>query len=1003
MAADSAQPGLEPGTQQSAVAVTTSDGFTTTQGVVGSTSSEGSSSVNTVQNSNAGSSAFGGSGASEGNSLVASAAAAQFVSTTDTARILDTMAAEPGISVGPAAMVVVSETHVAPNTYPPLVANTLVTDVASNTTAQQTLEDSGQAGVIEPADASGLPAGNSAACQGQPFASVDVTTLRSAAVASDSVVFSTSTLATTSTATTKHASCPAAYRSAIVDGGIIPLAITQVATDIVATDIVATDIVAADVAADIAAAPPSAGSTHHRSGKATRHPASRPSSIHGHRLHRVFYPHDKHRRSSYSNIQWDDLIDTASAHSFTSSVHSAAAGESDEELSAAAAGGGASSAVAADQDSSDEDRSHSTPQRMIGSPLRRGQSLLLGGLNRAAVQDNNFSVQGSGNSSIGQRLGYVSRQISMLAALPDADMQASAAVRSDVMAKTASGALHLLASNDLEDLISPTVTSSRTLTTLGLSVPADNVEGPVTPGSLLAGRSRSVSAFVDGNRNESGSAAAAAVDTLLNNSNFEDFIATSASPSSRTSHSFVVASSGNRSNSVPDLVALAASKAAPSASASSKVDAAGYSSTDTLASPRTRHASLSGTTAVPQRSGNSPTPPAGGRSKRASAVAGSILATAGSLSDSSEGPAKPFVQNRLGVLLNLVTEELDGDGVGLGYRTETPNGSRRVIWADAPRVAGKAEVPANNSPRSTVAAAGSSQSTRQANSTTSRTDDTVVPVEMAQQQQTQYYAPPTGVLSVDGTIGARGRPPGGQLAAGSSASRAGPAGASSVTGNWEISMLPNSPPAKQKQALAAASPAIQHHSSREAASQVSADPSWNLGGRRRISSSDGGISSHTSYQASKRSSSDSGTSDKQHCQPGSWGRSGSGAADRQLRNGSSFTAAVSIAAPGGGLSRNSINSRTLPSQLQLPSGGDGDDSSADADMIGLVSARRTSQSFTAGVPGHVQPAAGRRSSGALTPTRTIYSGSILGGANLKDSSIRSRSLVDMASLGKQLQ
>jgi len=54
-------------------------------------------------------------------------------------------------------------------------------------------------------------------------------------------------------------------------------------------------------------------------GPAEPHRLVRQSSQYGHPLHRQFYPHDRHRRSSYDNSNWDDFIETVSqsAHSFS--------------------------------------------------------------------------------------------------------------------------------------------------------------------------------------------------------------------------------------------------------------------------------------------------------------------------------------------------------------------------------------------------------------------------------------------------------------------------------------------------------------------------------------------------------------------------------------------------------------------------------------------------------------------------------------------------------------
>lgn len=44
---------------------------------------------------------------------------------------------------------------------------------------------------------------------------------------------------------------------------------------------------------------------------------------HGHRLYKQYYPHDKHRRSSYDNMSWEDLISTVGVHSPTGSGNGA--------------------------------------------------------------------------------------------------------------------------------------------------------------------------------------------------------------------------------------------------------------------------------------------------------------------------------------------------------------------------------------------------------------------------------------------------------------------------------------------------------------------------------------------------------------------------------------------------------------------------------------------------------------------------------------------------------
>ncbi|KAF8072823.1 aurka-a [Scenedesmus sp. PABB004] len=211
----------------------------------------------------------------------------------------------------------------------------------------------------------------------------------------------------------------------------------------------------------------------------------------GHRLHKLFFPHDKHRRSSFVNSWsrsgWDDAIET-SAHSFSAA---AAAGALADGAGLTPRGGSFSAAAAPEEE----------------------------------------------ETCAGAALSFEAG----LAALPDAP----AAVVSAVLARSASHALHLLPTSDLEDLIAPTATPHAALTGLRLAAPAEpgaaEASGASFTGRLSLGGSFSAAAGGGGRLSLGGSFSAAAaggggrpslvgsVDAAVGGS-LEDYIATSAAP-----------------------------------------------------------------------------------------------------------------------------------------------------------------------------------------------------------------------------------------------------------------------------------------------------------------------------------------------------------------------------------------------------------------------------------------------------------------------------------------
>eukprot|EP00879_Flechtneria_rotunda_P012674 GHRR01013233.1.p1 GENE.GHRR01013233.1~~GHRR01013233.1.p1 ORF type:complete len:863 (+),score=345.89 GHRR01013233.1:1839-4427(+) len=154
------------------------------------------------------------------------------------------------------------------------------------------------------------------------------------------------------------------------------------------------------------------------------------NSTYGHHLHRVFYPHDKHRRSSFSNIRWDDMIET-SANSFSSSF--------------AASPRPGSPIVDAKRESL--------------SPLRLPQQ-------GSAASLGSFSY---GHPNSQSRIAQTIRQVIDTAAAACQTSAVAAGVPKD---KQGPAALKVFQASDFEELISPIPSQPDMLQSLGLSIAA---------------------------------------------------------------------------------------------------------------------------------------------------------------------------------------------------------------------------------------------------------------------------------------------------------------------------------------------------------------------------------------------------------------------------------------------------------------------------------------------------------------------------------------------------
>jgi hypothetical protein len=497
---------------------------------------------------------------------------------------------------------------------------------------------------------------------------------------------------------------------------------------------------------------------------------ARASSHHGHRLHKIFYPHDKHRRSSFCNAQWDDFIDT-SAHSFSSA---AAAAADVDAASPDDAAGDSTASGAGDEGSSSGGllglvHAGSVRSSMVSSgsfsqlqqSLRRRPSATAAAL--AAADGLGLVARGPRSFSMSGTSAALAQQ-AVLASLPDADQQAPAAV----LSTAASGAVHLLAATDFEDMIALGPTPSDALSSLGLVVPAADAAAVSARSCSFSGvGSNSILSLpsaascglqgcgVAGSCGGEAAAAGRAL-TTLTGSNLDDFIATSASPGGRVSllHVSRSSSTANMSGDVGSARCSASPPSSPGCSSNSAAAAGGSSSFSsslvvTVSSPRP--STVRGTAANSNdagAAGMAPGKPVGVATTLGARLSCLLPGDGGSALQSAAAslPANP---------------QRDGGS--------TPTGSRKVVWAD------EAAEPASGRISSRPASGcGSGASGRTGGASLQlecgceQQDGNVLlkrsnsqpalaqPLQPAARQQagspslgSQFYVPPSGVLSGD--------------------------------------------------------------------------------------------------------------------------------------------------------------------------------------------------------------------------------------------------------------
>lgn len=501
---------------------------------------------------------------------------------------------------------------------------------------------------------------------------------------------------------------------------------------------------------------------------------ARASSHHGHRLHKIFYPHDKHRRSSFCNAQWDDFIDT-SAHSFSSSAaaaaeaiaaspddaagDSAACGAGDEGAAGAACsvGGGLLGLVHAGSMRTSMVSSGSFSQ--LQQSLRRRPSAtatVLAGADGTGVVPrgpHSFSMNGA-SAALAQQ--------AVLASLADADQQAPAAV----LSTAASGSVHLLAATDFEDMIALGPTPSNALSSLGLIMPAADAAAAAAVGARscsFSGAAASCGLQGCGTAASGGEAAAGRALSTLTGSNLDDFIATSATPGGRVSllHVSRTSSSANMAGATGSARCTASPPPSPGGTAA----AAGSSSTSFS---RSFSSSLVVTMSSP----------------RPSIVKGAAAGLVGQpVAAAADATGKPVgLGAKLAARLSCV---LPGDGGSVlqhaatslpaDFQREgcsTPTGGRKVLWADeaAEPAGGRSSRPASgcgSGARScTCGSSAEDQTCLQSEGARQQRDASVTlqrcstqqaaaqPLQQAARQQagsaasgSQFYVPPSGVLS----------------------------------------------------------------------------------------------------------------------------------------------------------------------------------------------------------------------------------------------------------------